>query len=65
MRPDVIFTSGFFYFASFVKGDFPARENVAKRQKGCRLGERGAAKQTEGLFIYSTSSLQDLEPRRF
>ena len=48
MRPDVIFTSGFFYFASFVKGDFPARENVAKRQKGCRLGERGA-EQTEGF----------------
>ena len=33
------------------KGDSPTRGNVAKRQKGCCLGERGA-EQTEGFKNY-------------
>ena len=39
----------YFEKGSFEKGDSPARGNVAKRQKGCRLGERGQL--TEGLFV--------------
>ena len=41
---------GFFVLiASFGKGYSPARGNVAKRQKGCRLGERGQL--IEGLLF--------------